>query len=191
MRWNPTGCGSEELYQERKSRSGIDNARPHRLQKTADADDGEHARDLLVLAPRKLLIDGVETDDLLLELGDLLIEARHLGLRYISALRSLAVRGLELSNVAGDALVDALEAALHLRLGEVFVTGVHRLELRAVYGDARFREQLQISAKRDEGAAHLTDWPAVVLAEIGDGLEVGREPAGQPHQLNVALTFAF
>lgn len=31
----------------------------------------------------------------------------------------------------------------------------------------------------------------VVAAEVCNGLEVGGEPAGQPHQLHVALAFAF
>jgi hypothetical protein len=31
----------------------------------------------------------------------------------------------------------------------------------------------------------------VILAEVGNGLEVGGEPPGQPHQLDIALRFAF
>src|SRR5262249_52439601 len=32
---------------------------------------------------------------------------------------------------------------------------------------------------------------AVVLAKVGDRLEVGRQPPGQPHQLDIALRFPF
>ena len=32
---------------------------------------------------------------------------------------------------------------------------------------------------------------SVVLAKVGDGLEVRRQPAGQPHQFHVALRFTF
>jgi hypothetical protein len=38
--------------------------------------------------------------------------------------------------------------------------------------------------------AHRADAGTVVPAEVGDGLEVGRQPAGEPHQLDVALRFA-
>src|SRR5215472_6435989 len=35
------------------------------------------------------------------------------------------------------------------------------------------------------------DRRAVVLAKIGDRLEIGRQPPGQPHQLDIALRFPF
>ncbi len=39
-------------------------------------------------------------------------------------------------------------------------------------------------------AAHRLDGLAIVAAEVGDGLEVGRKLAGQPHQLDVAARLA-
>ena len=44
-------------------------------------------------------------------------------------------------------------------------------------------------AHHNEFAANLADGRAVVLAEIGDGLEIGGEAARQPHRLNIALAF--
>src|SRR5262252_6324838 len=43
--------------------------------------------------------------------------------------------------------------------------------------------------QRDELAADLTNGPAIVLAEIRNGLEVRRQPTGQPDHLDVALAF--
>ena len=48
-------------------------------------------------------------------------------------------------------------------------------------------EQVQSPAQIDEHAAGRPDRRAVVLPEVGDGLEVGSQPSGQPHQLDVAL----
>ena len=50
-------------------------------------------------------------------------------------------------------------------------------------------EQVELLAQRDELPADRMDRRPVVLAEVGNGLEVRREPAGQPHQLDVALAF--
>src|SRR5438128_12500257 len=55
---------------------------------------------------------------------------------------------------------------------EVLVAVVHRLELAAVNGDDSFRKQLQLAAQHDELAAHLADRGPIVLAKVGNGLEV-------------------
>ena len=52
------------------------------------------------------------------------------------------------------------------------------------------REQIQLAAQHDELAAHLADRRPIVLAEVGNGLEVRHQPSGQPHQLDVALRLA-
>jgi hypothetical protein len=51
-------------------------------------------------------------------------------------------------------------------------------------------EQLQPAAQHHELAADLADRLAVILAEVGDGLEVRCQTPGQPHQLDVTLSFA-
>lgn len=48
-------------------------------------------------------------------------------------------------------------------------------------------EQAQLSAQNNELAAHGPDGGAIGLTEIGDRLEVGGQPPGQPHQFDVAL----
>ena len=82
------------------------------------------------------------------------------------------------------------QAPLELGSGEVLVAVVDGLELAAIDGHQRLGKQIQLAAQHDELAAHGADGATVVLAEVGDGLEVGREPPGQPHQLEIALRFA-
>ena len=74
--------------------------------------------------------------------------------------------------------------------GEVAVAAVDGLELAAVDGDDGVREQLEVAAQANEAAADIADADAVVVAEVGDGLEVRRQPAGEPHQFDVALRLA-
>jgi hypothetical protein len=42
----------------------------------------------------------------------------------------------------------------------------------------------------DELPAYAADCCAVVLAEVGNRLEVGRKPADESHQLDIALRLA-
>jgi hypothetical protein len=74
------------------------------------------------------------------------------------------------------------EPPLHLGLGEVPIPRVDGLELAAVDRNARFTEQFKAAAQHHELAADLADRFAVVLAEIGYGLEVRHQAAGQPNQ---------
>jgi hypothetical protein len=103
----------------------------------------------------------------------------------------MAISGFELRQVTGNALVDAFETAHHLAFGESVVARVEGFELRAIDGDTRFAEQIELAPQDNERAAELGVGPALVLAEIGDRLEVRCEAAGQPDQLDVALTLAF
>src|SRR5436305_1338863 len=72
-------------------------------------------------------------------------------------------------------------------LGEVPIPRVDGLELAAVDRNARFAEQLKATAQHHELTANLADGLAIVLAEVGYGLEVQHQTAGQPNQLDVAL----
>src|SRR5205823_14358194 len=93
----------------------------------------------------------------------------------------------ELREITGNALVNLRQTALHLGLGEVPIPRVDGFELAAVDRNARFAEQFKVAAQHHELAANLADGLAIVLAEVGYGLEVRHQPAGQPHQLDVAL----
>src|SRR5439155_5955704 len=75
----------------------------------------------------------------------------------------------------------------HLGLSEVPIPRVDGLELAAVDRNARFAEQFKTAAQHHELAANPADGLAIVLAEVGYGLEVRHQAAGQPNQLDVTL----
>ena len=64
------------------------------------------------------------------------------------------------------------------------------LNLLLSIGHDRLGKQLQVPAQLHEAAADVADALAVVVAEVGNGLEVRRQSTGQPHQLDVALRLA-
>src|SRR5271154_5288336 len=114
----------------------------------------------------------------------LLVEPGDLGFRYRFP---VTVGTVELREIAGNALVNLRQTALHLGLSEVPISRVHGLELAAVDRNARFAKQFKTAAQHHELAANLADGLAVVLAEVGYGLEVRHQASGQPNQFDVAL----
>ena len=141
-------------------------------------------RYLLVRCGKHLHLENLETLHLLLQLRDLLFQAARLGFERLG--RLLPVGGVELLQIARDALLDLRHAPLHLGAREVLVAVVHRLELAAVDRDAGLREQAHRAAQRNKPGADLADGAAIVLAEVGNRLVIGSKPARQPHHLNVA-----
>ncbi len=134
------------------------------------------------------LPDRVHALHLLPQGGDLL--AQPLGLGF--DLRRLgAVRGLQCRQVALDALLDLLLTLVDLARREVAIAAVDRLELAAVDRHDRLREQLQIAAQLHEAAAGVANANTVVVTEVGNGLEIGRQAPGQPHRLDIAPGLAF
>src|SRR5712692_7994172 len=73
-----------------------------------------------------------------------------------------SIGGVHGRQIAVDTLFDLLHARAHLATGEVAVAVVDRLELAAVDGDDRLREQVEPAAQLDEPAAHVADRLAVV-----------------------------
>lgn len=101
------------------------------------------------------------------------------------------VRRVHRFQVAIDALLDLSHACLQLGARDVAVTVVDRFELAAFDDDDRFGEEIKCPAEDDELATGVADGFAVIAPEAGDGLEVRRQPFGQPNEFNVALCFAF
>ena len=64
------------------------------------------------------------------------------------------------------------------------------MNFAAVDGNAGLRQQAHLAAQFDESRAHLLDRRAIVLAEVGDGFVIRRQPSGQPHHLNIAAGLA-
>src|SRR6478672_2378213 len=90
-----------------------------------------------------LLLNRLEALYLFFELAELLLEPRGPGrklLRRHLTGSCLAIGGVELAQIARNALLDLRQAPLHLSFREVVVARVHRLELAAVDRDARFRQ---------------------------------------------------
>src|SRR5258706_2446728 len=98
----------------------------------------------------------------------------------------LAIGGVELAQIARNALLDLRQAPFHLSLREVVVARVHRLELAAVDRDARFRQQPHLAAQGDELRTDLLDGGADVLAGIGDGFVIPYETCPYAHHMHSA-----
>jgi hypothetical protein len=81
--------------------------------------------------------------------------------------------------------------ALTCSIRPVTLAIVHRFELAAVDRNNGTSEELEPTAKLDKPSAHRPDRRAIVPAEVGNRLEVRRQPTGQPHQLDIALRFPF
>src|SRR5260370_38376207 len=71
-----------------------------------------------------------------------------------------------------------------------FLSRVHRLEPAAIDGDDRVGEEIELTAQHDELPRACSDRRSVILAEVGDRLEVRRQATGQPHHLDVTLRLA-
>src|SRR5258706_14763311 len=84
----------------------------------------------------------------------------------------LAIGGVELAQIARNALLDLRQTPFHLSLRVVVVARVHRLELAAVDRDARFRQQPHLAAQGDELRTDLLDVGTGVSAEIDANFEI-------------------
>jgi len=102
-----------------------------------------------------------------------------------------AVGAVQRPQVSRDAGVDLLHPPGDLGHRVVLVAIVHRFELAAVDRDHRSGEQAQLAAELHKLTTHRPDRRAIVLAEVGNRLEVRGEPPDQPHQLDIALRFPF
>src|SRR5216683_1439615 len=120
--------------------------------------------------------------------GNLLLQPARLGLGDIAL---FAVSAIQRREVPRDAGVDLLQPLADLGHREVLVAIVHRFELATVDRNNGTREEFEPTAKLDEPSANRSDRLPIVLAEVGDRLEVRRQPPDQPHQLDIALRFPF
>src|SRR5213080_1728562 len=145
---------------------------------------GISQRDLFVFGLHHLSVQCVQALYLLAQRRNLLVEPGDLGLRHRFP---LTIGAVELREITGNALVNLRQTALHLGLGEVPIPRVDGFELAAVDRNARFAEQFKTAAQHHELAANPADGLAIVLAEVGYGLEVRHQAAGQPNQLDVTL----
>ena len=97
---------------------------------------------------------------------------------------------LQLVQVRRHLRVDLREQDTQLARAEVTVLGVLRPELAAVDGHQFAAEKVELPTEQGELAAHPFEGQSVILAEVGDGLEVGLEPTQQPDHFQVAAASA-
>jgi hypothetical protein len=64
------------------------------------------------------------------------------------------------------------------------------LELRSINDHACHPKQVELAAQHAERATYLANGRAVVLSEVGNGLEVGCELPGQPDHFDVGLALS-
>jgi hypothetical protein len=119
---------------------------------------------------------------------DLLLDAGCLCLGHVVVLPVGVVQRGQVARDAGLRLLDALGDLGHR---EVLVAVVDGLELAPVNRHDRSGEQIELATQYDELCAGRADRRAIVAAEVGDRLEVRHQAAGQPHQLDVALSLPF
>src|SRR4249920_2047053 len=101
----------------------------------------------------------------------------------------LQVGRVELREITRHALLQLCAAPFHFPAREVLVAGVDGFELTPIDRNARCREQAHLAAQFDKLHADLLDRRPTILAEVGNRLVIGNEPARQPHHLNVAPSF--
>src|SRR6202158_3600404 len=98
----------------------------------------------------------------------------------------MQVGRVELRKVALHALLQLGAAPVPPPACEVLVAGIDLLELAAVDRNTRRRQQTHQATQFNKLNADLLDRSPAVLAEVGNRLVVRSEPAGQPHDLDIA-----
>jgi len=105
------------------------------------------------------------------------------------ALAGAATSGrVQRRKVFGDAGLGVGEEFLELARIEVLIPRIDRAKLAAINGQQFPAEQIQFPTQQGKLPRHRFEGFQVVLAEICDGLEVGRQLAGQPDEFDVAVT---
>ena len=104
--------------------------------------------------------------------------------------RLLPVGRVKLAQITRDALLQLGTPPFHLRPREVLVPVVHGLELAAIDGNARRREEAHLAAEFDEARTYPAQRQAIVFAEVRDRLVIRCKPAQQPHDFDIASGLA-
>ena len=103
--------------------------------------------------------------------------------------RFLPISRVECGQIAFDIRFNFFHPPLQFGAGEIPIPIIDGFEFAAINGNQSFREQTELLAQYNELFADTADCLAVVLAKVGNGLEVRHQPTGQPHQFNVTSRF--
>jgi len=101
----------------------------------------------------------------------------------------LPIRSIECRQITADIRFDFFHSPFSLALVKLrspLLTAPNT----AIDGDQNFSKQSQLLTQHNELATDASDGLAVVFSAVSDGLEVGYQPPGQSHQLDVALGFS-
>src|SRR4029453_2814221 len=75
--------------------------------------------------------------------------------------------------------------------GEIAPAIVHRRELAAIDRYELTTKQIKIFAQQGKGATDVAQWLQIILAKVGNRLEIGSEFFEQPNYLKIADRLAF
>ena len=144
-------------------------------------------RDLLVRRGVHLGFQRLERLHLLASAAILSFSRTDLAWRQLAL---LAVGRLQRRHVALDAGLDLLHPPLSLALVKFLSRVFTALNLLPSMAATAWVNRSSSPAQSDELPAGRPDRRAIVLPEVGDGLEVRRQAPRQPHHLDVALRLA-
>ena len=111
--------------------------------------------------------------------------------KYCAGLLKDLIGTIQLAQVPLDAFVDLTQLLAQLATGVILGLGVDRLEPAAINRDHVPIKQIHVATQSHKLLAHLADRRAVILAEVGNRLEVRLQPTRQPNQLQVTTAFTF
>src|SRR3974390_3116731 len=104
--------------------------------------------------------------------------------------RLLEVSRVKLRKIPPPAPLQLGAPPLHFPTREVLVSRVDRLELAAINRNTRCRQQTHLAAQFNKLHADLLDRSPIILAEIGNRLVIGNQPARQPHHFDIASSLS-
>jgi hypothetical protein len=119
----------------------------------------------------QLCLDGPQGDQTLPHLLNLALQLLCLG-RQLDGLRTISCfQGVQ---IALDAFLNLPLTSLDLPRRVVTLTVIDRLELAAINGHCSVAQKFQFAAEHHEPPARVSDSLAIILAKIGNRLEVRR-----------------
>ncbi len=142
-------------------------------------------RDLLLATFRQGLAVGSQLGAAFPDCGYFLLQLRDRAPVWPTII--VPISSIERLEITRQAFVACFHLPLQFGLRDVPVPAVHGLDSGAVHRDQLTPEQVQFPTKPNKFPEHLTECRPVVATEIGDRLEIRRQPAQQPDHFQIAM----